>query len=255
MSFRCCLREKGYRTSILVLLSTTVCRKRSRMREIAQLSRLVKFMASISVFMALSSPMTSACPSDAQALHSKTVLLPCFNQKNTSLDNTRVYWQTKSNDVVYVINNGKIELDQQHHAYKTRASLPPEQMKKGNFSLVLSNITVDDENVYKCVILVKDGVEYKVFSEHCINVIVAAHYKEIQIRYSSVTASLTCSSSGGYPEPKVYWKMTTENHHSKTILGNITSTVDPTNKLYSISSVLALQDTTYVNISCSIENV
>ncbi|XP_062855767.1 junctional adhesion molecule-like [Trichomycterus rosablanca] len=79
-----------------------------------------------------------------------TALLPC--NCTTEPDKTpRVLWKTDSETVF------ERQGDVSYHGegYKGRVDVSEDELNKGNFSLVLKNVSVNDENVYTCSLVVK----------------------------------------------------------------------------------------------------
>nr|XP_033797431.1 ICOS ligand isoform X5 [Geotrypetes seraphini] len=66
---------------------------------------------------------------------------------------------------------------------------------------------------------------------------------------SGEEVTFTCSSSNGYPEPKVHWTDATHNGLPATSV-----TLHKNMGQYSVFSILKLNVTTDLNLSCSIEN-
>lgn len=62
--------------------------------------------------------------------------------------------------------------------------------------------------------------------------------------------TFTCKSSGGYPEPKVYW---TNEDNISLPEPNMTVIQDP-DGTYSVFSTLKIKSTSKMKIGCSIEN-
>ncbi|XP_047241848.1 V-set and immunoglobulin domain-containing protein 1-like isoform X2 [Girardinichthys multiradiatus] len=70
-----------------------------------------------------------------------------------------VEWRRAEDDEhVIVFRNGKITPVDQHPSYKDRVDL---QMKDGNVSLVLKNVTINDSGTYECRVLTQENGEMK----------------------------------------------------------------------------------------------
>ncbi|MEQ2303960.1 hypothetical protein AMECASPLE_022097 [Ameca splendens] len=70
-----------------------------------------------------------------------------------------VEWKRAEDDEhVIVFRNGKITPEDQHPSYKGRAVL---QMKDGNVSLVLKNVTINDSGTYECRVQTQENGEMK----------------------------------------------------------------------------------------------
>ncbi|KAI4895063.1 hypothetical protein NFI96_023044, partial [Prochilodus magdalenae] len=80
-----------------------------------------------------------------------SVLLPCSAQDPLPLEGLRVEWRrTDSESVVNVLQQKDIRADLQSQTFRGRANFFPEEISKGNFSILLSDITREDAGVYRC---------------------------------------------------------------------------------------------------------
>ena len=79
------------------------------------------------------------------------MLLPCSAQDPLPLEGLRVEWRrTDSESVVNVLQQKDIRADLQSETFRGRANFFPEEISKGNFSILLSDITREDAGVYRC---------------------------------------------------------------------------------------------------------
>ncbi|KAI4904088.1 hypothetical protein NFI96_028296 [Prochilodus magdalenae] len=80
-----------------------------------------------------------------------SVLLPCAAQDPVPPEGLRVEWRRGDPDsVVNVLQQKDIRADLQSPTFRGRASFFPEEISKGNFSILLSDITREDVGVYRC---------------------------------------------------------------------------------------------------------
>uniref|UniRef100_M3ZR86 Ig-like domain-containing protein n=1 Tax=Xiphophorus maculatus TaxID=8083 RepID=M3ZR86_XIPMA len=123
-------------------------------------------------------------------------ILPCsFNVGNEVV----IHWILKPGDIqVHSYYYNKDQLGLQNPRYKGRTSLYPEQLGRGNASLRLSNVSVEDEGRYQCYTSTVNGNK-----ETYIQLKVYAPIKDVVIK--KLENNLTCSSDGIYPEPKLTW--------------------------------------------------
>ncbi|XP_051901507.1 ICOS ligand-like [Pristis pectinata] len=110
---------------------------------------------------------------------------------------------------------------------------------RGDFSLLLRDLSVDDEGIYKCV-LQNEGI-----SKETVNLSVVANYSQPVVSGNSARAgyivNLTCTSSGGYPLAALEWV----NKTSGVLLGegpNPTTYSRDHLQLYLLRSVLLLRE-------------
>ncbi|KAI5608155.1 hypothetical protein C0J50_12316, partial [Silurus asotus] len=78
-----------------------------------------------------------------------TAVLPC-ELKNADTE-THIRWSTESE----IVFERKGESSYQGEGYEDRVDVPEEELRKGNCSLVLRNLTLNDKNVYTCSYEVK----------------------------------------------------------------------------------------------------
>ncbi|KAI4874582.1 hypothetical protein NFI96_006055, partial [Prochilodus magdalenae] len=91
-------------------------------------------------------------PSSPLVVHpGGSVLLPCSVRDPLPLEGLRVEWRrTESESVVNVLQQKDIRADLQSETFRGRANFFPEEISKGNFSILLSDITREDAGVYRC---------------------------------------------------------------------------------------------------------
>ncbi|XP_039463972.1 selection and upkeep of intraepithelial T-cells protein 7-like [Oreochromis aureus] len=85
----------------------------------------------------------------------QTVSLPCQAPNNKGT--IRVVRWTKpglQNENVYLYVDRRFYLEEQNPSFKNRVDLQDRQMKDGNVSLILKDVTVNDAGTYKCLIRV-----------------------------------------------------------------------------------------------------
>uniref|UniRef100_H3A506 Ig-like domain-containing protein n=1 Tax=Latimeria chalumnae TaxID=7897 RepID=H3A506_LATCH len=189
----------------------------------------------------------------------QTVILPCSVNKQLNKEDVRVYWQTPSPmSVIHVYNHGKEEFELQNPAYKNRTHFNTEQVKHGQLSLTLSDLRLSDKNTYECYFQVKGDpimqlickIELKVAGKHLFSSSFTKSYHK-----RDVTLFFNCSATDGYPEPKVYWIIESEEG-IRTVYYNKEETSvlqDSESGLYSVASVFRVNVTQF-SVTCVIEN-
>ncbi|XP_048827350.1 uncharacterized protein LOC125705063 [Brienomyrus brachyistius] len=81
------------------------------------------------------------------------VLLPCFVDRPLPLEELEVDWRrTDSDTIVHLFQGGLSRPESQGDAYKGRAHFFPQEIAKGNFSLLLEGVRTADAGEYKCVV-------------------------------------------------------------------------------------------------------
>ncbi|XP_073721052.1 uncharacterized protein [Misgurnus anguillicaudatus] len=100
------------------------------------------------------------------------VVLPCFIDPCLIKEDLKVKWSKSGlESPVCVYEDGDIRPEAQHQNYHDRANFLTEKMKHGDFSLLLKNLTAEDEGQYTCkvysgqrsVFLVSVRLKHKVF--------------------------------------------------------------------------------------------
>ncbi|XP_036416382.1 uncharacterized protein LOC118800278 [Colossoma macropomum] len=82
-----------------------------------------------------------------------SVMLPCYVEAPIPLEELEVEWKrTDSETLVHLFQDGESQPEAQDQAYSGRASFFTEEVKRGNFSLLLTNLVNKDAGVYKCTI-------------------------------------------------------------------------------------------------------
>uniref|UniRef100_A0A3B4F4S6 Ig-like domain-containing protein n=1 Tax=Pundamilia nyererei TaxID=303518 RepID=A0A3B4F4S6_9CICH len=67
-------------------------------------------------------------------------------------------------ETVLVYRGGQFVPDEQHPSFKDRVDLQDRQMKDGDVSLILKDVTINDAGTYKCRVIVREGDSMKLIS-------------------------------------------------------------------------------------------
>uniref|UniRef100_A0A3B3DAP8 Ig-like domain-containing protein n=1 Tax=Oryzias melastigma TaxID=30732 RepID=A0A3B3DAP8_ORYME len=149
-------------------------------------------------------------------------------------DDTVIQWfkQTPTQTRVHSYYENKNQLGQQDQRFKGRTSLFLEEISRGNASLKVTGVMVQDEGTYLChTSTSSDG------RETFMNMTVYAPLQKINI--TQTENLIICSSDEIYPEPHLSWSISPPS--SRTF--QKTTTVQKTEELlYNISSSLTLSD-------------
>uniref|UniRef100_A0A3Q1EG43 Ig-like domain-containing protein n=1 Tax=Acanthochromis polyacanthus TaxID=80966 RepID=A0A3Q1EG43_9TELE len=86
----------------------------------------------------------------------QNVTLPCKVPNNRKTI-TAVKWIRPELGEGYVLfyRDGLLDPEYQHPSYENRVDLQDKEMKDGNFSLVLMNVTMEDSGTYECQVFQK----------------------------------------------------------------------------------------------------
>uniref|UniRef100_A0A8C4T4F4 Ig-like domain-containing protein n=1 Tax=Erpetoichthys calabaricus TaxID=27687 RepID=A0A8C4T4F4_ERPCA len=123
------------------------------------------------------------------------------------------------------------------------------ELSRGNLSLSLSNVLFADEGEFKCILITLGSFKcVSVPSDHYSAPIV--YGPSAGLNKSEV--NFTCKSTGGHPEPKVQWSV---NKKPLEDSGRVKTTVSRDSiGLYNVTSVLTVNVTRDVSVTCTVEN-
>uniref|UniRef100_A0A8C4T0Q7 Ig-like domain-containing protein n=1 Tax=Erpetoichthys calabaricus TaxID=27687 RepID=A0A8C4T0Q7_ERPCA len=177
--------------------------------------------------------------------YSKDCILPCSYNPGTDVV---IHWQIGAK-VVHSFYNGNDQLKQQEEQYKYRTSLFKDELQKGNASLLLRNLQIDDEQSYHCYVGTFEG-SYDTYIE--LKVASPVTYVQIETNETENTEEIECRSSDIYPAPSVTWSYPTNESYKE-----FTNSSTDVNKLYSVVSKLTKEgmkkNTNVHNYSCKIK--
>ena len=80
-----------------------------------------------------------------------SVLLPCSVETPLPLEELEVEWRrTDSESLVHLFQEGEVRPESQDYTYRGRAHFFTVDMSKGNYSLLLNNVSREDAGIYSC---------------------------------------------------------------------------------------------------------
>ncbi|XP_044031918.1 hemicentin-2-like isoform X2 [Siniperca chuatsi] len=171
----------------------------------------------------------------------ESCILPCSFPVGTDV---LIHWiQVTAGDTVHSYYHNKDQLSHQHEHYRGRTSLFRDQISRGNASLQLTGVEVQDQGRYKCYTSTMRGNK-----DSFINLKVDAPVRQVDIQ--QVENRITCSSEGIYPEPELTWSTSPP---SNVTFKNTTTVQQTEQQIYNISSSLILSDNvTDLVYSCTV---
>lgn len=198
-----------------------------------------------------------------QALVGSGVALPCVYPQRASfeLHSLYVYWQItvagKPRPVAWYVGGsteGQDGCEQRPGCeWRAGAKLLLADMQRGNFTLRLANVSLQDEQSFQCLVF-KDMNK---ILECRVQLLVGASYSMPVVTPQEAAADgelvFTCTSSNGYPEPKVYWVNETDGSLLDPSLYNRTVQLNARG-LYDVLSVLRLGHAGPTRVGCCLEN-
>ncbi|XP_062235970.1 uncharacterized protein LOC133933032 [Platichthys flesus] len=177
---------------------------------------------------------------EVSSILAESCILPCSFQPGKD---PVIYWVKvePGNPCVHTYRDGD-QIEFQSERFRGRTSLFTDQISRGNASMRLTGLQLQDQGRYECYTSTITGVH----NESFINLRVDAPVRHVDME--QVEDSFTCRSEGIYPEPQLTWST---RPPSNSIHQNQTSVKETEQQLYEISSTVTLSDRDSVLI-CSI---
>ncbi|KAJ7320424.1 hypothetical protein JRQ81_019935 [Phrynocephalus forsythii] len=175
--------------------------------------------------------------------------LPCSYKipQGESMKDYKIYWQTRGGlkPLVAIAYINATESSYTDPLYKNRT-----KMNEENFTLSIFPVKLSDECTYECVILKEElitklPVALSVVADFSKPIIQAERHSNV---CGSEWLTLTCSSHGGYPRPRMVGSINNE-----TVEWNSTATHDAATGLFQIIGNLPLNVTGDILVHCSVE--
>ncbi|KAM4718617.1 CD276 antigen-like [Anableps anableps] len=161
----------------------------------------------------------------------ETCVLPCSFQ---SYSDDVIHWFLMATREIRVHSfyNDQDQLGLQDQNFSGRTSLFLDQISRGNASLLLRGVKVQDEGTYECSTMAITGHK-QIFVSLKVEAPASA------VRISQEGDRISCSSEGIYPQPELSWSTIPP---SNITLENRTRVQQTEDQLYSISSSLVVSD-------------
>ncbi|XP_039595254.1 CD276 antigen homolog [Polypterus senegalus] len=193
------------------------------------------------------------------AIVGETVQIPCSLNTEVSLktEDISLEWRTSEDLIVHSFVKGQDYWTNQAPQFKGRTQLFRSELSRGNLSLRLSSVSLTDDGHYACCYYHRTWENFSSqLSQKCLQIAGRYSVPVVQGPASPVfkdhEVSFTCKSTGGFPEPKVQWSV------NKELLQNsrrVSTTLSRDSRgLYSVTSVLTVNVTGDVSVTCTVEN-
>ncbi|KAG7231262.1 hypothetical protein INR49_012093 [Caranx melampygus] len=190
----------------------------------------------------LMNKLRTSCVTDTEVscVFMESCILSCSFQGGKDVV---VHWtQLTAGDLrVHSYYHNQDQLAYQDQSFRGRTSLFKDQISRGNASLQLTGVKVQDQGRYKCFTSTIRGNQ-----DSFINLKVDAPV--VKVDFQKVGSHITCSSEGIYPEPQLTWSTSPP---SNVTFKNQTKVQETEQLLYTISGSLILSDTDLI-YSCNI---
>uniref|UniRef100_A0A8C6LSE1 Ig-like domain-containing protein n=1 Tax=Nothobranchius furzeri TaxID=105023 RepID=A0A8C6LSE1_NOTFU len=157
----------------------------------------------------------------------QSCILPCSFH---GASETVIHWThlAAGESAVHSYYDGEDQLGRQDQNFRGRTSLFQDQISRGNASLLLRGVQVQDGGRYRCSFSITDA-----------DIVFTPPAPVSKVNITEVDDGLICSSEGIYPEPELTWSTVPP---SNIILKSTTMVRLAEQQLYSISSSLTVSD-------------
>nr|XP_055038253.1 uncharacterized protein LOC129426100 [Misgurnus anguillicaudatus] len=139
-----------------------------------------------------------------------SVVLPCSVDSILPLEDLEVDWKRSDTEtLIHLYQDGDIRPEAQHQDYHDRAHFFTEDIKHGNFSLLLNNLTAEDEGQYTCKVYSGQESGESVVEVQCGERLIVSGSNHSISAYEGEDVTLSCSvDSHIKPEEieEVSWK-------------------------------------------------
>ncbi|XP_078018654.1 uncharacterized protein LOC144458856 [Epinephelus lanceolatus] len=178
--------------------------------------------------------------SEVSCVLEESCILPCTFWGSAEMV---IHWMqlTAGDTHVHSFYSDQDQLSLQDQRFRGRTSLFKDQISRGNASLQLTGVELQDQGKFRCYTSTITGTK-----ESFINLKVEAPVRKVDIQ--QVENRITCSSEGIYPEPELTWST---NPPSNVTLQNKTTVHQTEQQLYNINSYLIVSVTDLV-YSCTV---
>ncbi|KAI7803538.1 uncharacterized protein LOC130561507 [Triplophysa rosa] len=151
-----------------------------------------------------------------------SVLLPCSVDSLVSVEKVKVEWRkTDSEIVVHLYHDGDIRPEAQHEDYRDRAHFFTDDIKHGNFSLLLTNVRQEDKGVYRCKVYSEQGAEKTLVEIKDVEYLIVSGSDQSLSVYVGEDVTLNCSVDSHIPSEhieEVSWKKRVQDEHITVLL-------------------------------------
>lgn len=187
-----------------------------------------------------------------------SAILQCsINTNPTDLSKLGFYWQDDRDTVLYSMKDGKVMVNHVRGRYQHRITAFPQDMKTGNISVKLKNVTLEDDGrIFQAFAAVSEsGGRWRQICTS--NLHVAVPYKNLSLALNIKPRTAVCTTQRGFPAPLVRWRLKFSNNSYRIIDGrdaNNTAIQDPHDSLYNSSSTIYIPEGPYQSVTCLSHN-
>ncbi|XP_030614602.1 CD276 antigen-like [Archocentrus centrarchus] len=200
---------------------------------------------------------------DVNTTAGDSAILRCSVDKNVAQRGTlRFYWQDDQNSVLYSFYEGRTITDHVSDVYLQRVSAFPQDIITGNISIVIKNLTLDDNGrTLWAFAAVLDGsgtmryhLENTQMCQTTLHVAVPYHTPTLEV--DTETMSAACSIQGGFPAPEIQWLLRHNTSHQSVESRSVHTTMlqNSHSRLFSSHSTLRIPAGAPEAVSCLSHN-
>ncbi|KAI7803568.1 putative V-set domain-containing T-cell activation inhibitor 1-like [Triplophysa rosa] len=151
-----------------------------------------------------------------------SVLLPCSVDSLSSLEDLEVEWKrSDSQTFIHLYQDGDIRPEVQHEDYHDRAHFISDDIKQGNFSLLMKNVRQEDKGQYTCTVHSgQESGETVVEIKDVERLTVSGSDQSLSV-YVGEDVTLNCSVDSHIPPEhieEVSWKKRVKDEHITVLL-------------------------------------
>ncbi|XP_056608130.1 uncharacterized protein LOC130425773 [Triplophysa dalaica] len=151
-----------------------------------------------------------------------SVLLPCSVDSLSSLEDLEVEWRrSDSQTLIHLYQDGDIRPEVQNEDYHDRAHFFTDDIKQGNFSLLLKNVRQEDEGQYTCKVHSGQESGETVVEIKDVERLIVSGSDDLISVYVGEDVTLNCSVDSHIPPEdieEVSWKKRVKNEYVTVLL-------------------------------------
>ncbi|XP_019936526.1 ICOS ligand-like [Paralichthys olivaceus] len=183
----------------------------------------------------------------------RPVSLPCIYPNISTSVNVSIEWR-RGEEVVLRSDWG--EDGQWDRWSRDSAVVPADAALTGNMSLLLPTVDPKEDNTYYSLFIVSEGNQSAAVCTVCLRI--AASFSPPLVHRGEAEqgeeTAFSCHSTGGFPEPAVYWLINDTKKPPEGSVRTLTTSL-PDSHLYNITSHLTVNISKDSRVSCMIENL
>ncbi|XP_013365587.1 PREDICTED: uncharacterized protein LOC102027033 [Chinchilla lanigera] len=179
----------------------------------------------------------------------EAAVLPCHLSPPTDAQNMEIRWYRDHQSVlVHEYRDSQDHMEQQSLQYQGRTELLRENITEGQVALRIHPILPADEGQYSCVFVRSTQLSQAQF-ELLVTASGTPPHIHIQPAHTG-SLTLTCSSSGWYPNPELQWR---DPQGRPLSPGSVKVSVQD-DGLIDVKSSVTVEESSRADVSCSIRN-